>query len=600
MPRLIIDNTSVEVPNGSSVLEAARSLGIEIPVLCHLAGYEPETSCMVCLVRNVQEDRLIPSCAAPAADGMVIDTQSDAVVTARRQALELLLGEHVGDCEAPCRRACPAFPDIPRMIRQIAAGEIEEAVRTVKAHNPFPALMGTICPAPCEKACRRAEVARLDPNRGKDGGENSGGEQAAANSEQAAAISEQAVGIRLLERYIGEAALDRANRSETNRSETSQAVKNRSDRKKNIAIVGAGLTGLSAAYYLLQRGYACTIFERRNMHGGAVRDTMPEKHLPLLDAEIRAIHDLGMQFVPDTEIGAGGEAGAQSLHGLIESHDAVVLAVGSVGARSAASLGLGKLGIGTTARGISVDPVTLETARKGVFAGGDAVKPTRLAVRAIAAGRVLAGSVNRRIEKRRFDSRIGRIRVDEVEQLRGDASGEPRTTVGSGSQPDRGYTEKEARSETGRCLNCDCRKSTSCMLRLYADDYLAETRPFKGEDRRSVTRLALPFGVVFEQAKCIKCGRCVKLTRHLPYGFTFTGRGYDMEVSIPFGRTDLAAPPDLEAVLVRCVDSCPTAALAFTISPETRRPRLGLLGAARPSRLLGSGKISILLSVHPR
>ena len=62
------------------------------------------------------------------------------------------------------------------------------------------------------------------------------------------------------------------------------------------------------------------------------------------------------------------------------------------------------------------------------------------------------------------------------------------------------------------------------------------------------------------------------INRDLPYGFTFTGRGYDMEVSIPFGRTDLAAPPDLEAVLVRCVESCPTAAIAFSIDREPEGP----------------------------
>ena len=328
--------------------------------------------------------------------------------------------------------------------------------------------------------------------------------------------------------------------------------------------MGAGLTGLSTAFYLLQRGHACTIFESRSVPGGAVRDTTAENGLTFLDAEIQAIRDLGMQIVLNTEIASTGAAGTQSLEDLIESHDAVVLAVGSVGAPSAVSLGLGDLGIAATDRGISVDSRTFETSRQGVFAGGDAVKPTRLAVRAIAAGRALAGSVDRRIDKRRFDSRVGKIRAEEVEELIGDASSAPRTRVGSSSQPDRGYTEKEAGNESRRCLNCDCRKSTSCTLRLYADDYLADARPFKGDDRRNVTRLPLPFGVVFEQAKCIKCGRCVKITRDLPYGFTFTGRGYDMEVSIPFGRTDLAAPPDLEAVLERCVESCPTAALAFT------------------------------------
>ncbi len=541
MPRLTIDGKHIDVPDGSSVLEAARALGIEIPALCHLESFEPETSCMVCLVRDVAENRLIPSCAAPASDGMVIDTRSQTVISARRQALELLLGEHVGDCEAPCRRACPAFPDIPGMIQQIAAGEMARAVQRVKAHNPFPALMGAICSAPCERACRRAEVARVDPNRRHGQGK-------------------QAVAIRLLEGYIGRASLKSVGSADEERA-ASMATQNK------VAVVGAGLTGLSAAYFLFRHGHSCTAFEKRDVPGGLVRDSLSSEHLELFDSEIQAIRALGVQIVLKAEIKS-----RQDLDALIDRHDAVVLASGSAGAAD--------LKISTTERGIRVDPVTLETSRIGVFAGGDAVRSTRLAVRAIAAGRALADAVDRWLDEQRagaraaeprpgaarpFDSRIGRIRFQEIEPFSRGASEDARTPVEAGSN--RGYTEREARHEALRCLNCDCRKSSSCALRLYADEYGAQ--PLRGEDRHTLTRVDLPFGVVFEQTKCIRCGRCVKITRELPYGFTFTRRGYDMEVSIPFGRNDLGAPPELEAVLARCVESCPTAALAF----ENRRIR---------------------------
>ena len=75
----------------------------------------------------------MPACGAPVAEGMVVHTDTDEVRNARRTALELLLGEHVGDCMGPCHVLCPATMDIPRMLRQIAAGDLRAAAATVKA-----------------------------------------------------------------------------------------------------------------------------------------------------------------------------------------------------------------------------------------------------------------------------------------------------------------------------------------------------------------------------------------------------------------------------------------------------------------------------------
>ena len=63
MPRVVIDNQAVEVPEGSTILDAARKLGVDIPALCFLDGYRPRTSCMVCQVRLPDDDRMVPSCA---------------------------------------------------------------------------------------------------------------------------------------------------------------------------------------------------------------------------------------------------------------------------------------------------------------------------------------------------------------------------------------------------------------------------------------------------------------------------------------------------------------------------------------------------------
>ena len=108
-----IDNRDVSVNENSTVFDAARKLNIHIPTLCYLNGYERFTSCMICVVHEINSDRLIPSCSATVAEGMRIETENEKVKVARKDALDFLLSEHVGDCEAPCHRACPAHMNIP-------------------------------------------------------------------------------------------------------------------------------------------------------------------------------------------------------------------------------------------------------------------------------------------------------------------------------------------------------------------------------------------------------------------------------------------------------------------------------------------------------
>ena len=155
MPKVFIDNRQVEVEEGATILEAAAKLGIEIPTMCFMKGFEPSTSCMVCVVKVEGLNKLAPACGYPVKDGMRVETNSEQVVKARRAAVELLLSDHVGDCMGPCQLGCPAGMKIPLMIRQIAAGKLDEAIATVKRDIALPAILGRICPAPCEKVCRR-------------------------------------------------------------------------------------------------------------------------------------------------------------------------------------------------------------------------------------------------------------------------------------------------------------------------------------------------------------------------------------------------------------------------------------------------------------
>ena len=212
MPRLKIDNKQVEVPEGSTILEAARKLSINIPYMCFLEGYEHFTSCMMCVVKEKVSNRLLPSCSAPVSEGMVVETMNSEVINARRNTLELLLKEHVGDCEGPCRLACPAHVDIPVVLRLIEAGKITDAVVDIKKNIVFPAVLGRICPAPCEKSCRRS-------------------------------LYDSPVAIKLLERLSGDLDISDHN-MKRGPGDLSPFI---ASTGKKVAVIGSGPAGLSAA-----------------------------------------------------------------------------------------------------------------------------------------------------------------------------------------------------------------------------------------------------------------------------------------------------------------------------------------------------------------
>jgi len=156
--KIKIDNKEVEVPQGSVLMEVIRDSGIEVPSMCFLKDAERFTSCMVCVVKDRITGKIIPSCSMETEEGMDIITMDDEVREARKMALELLLSEHVGDCEAPCQVTCPAHMDIPLMNRLLAAGKFHEALQVIKKDIALPSILGRICPAPCEGACRRKSI----------------------------------------------------------------------------------------------------------------------------------------------------------------------------------------------------------------------------------------------------------------------------------------------------------------------------------------------------------------------------------------------------------------------------------------------------------
>jgi len=538
MPRLRIDNRDVEVPEGATILEAACRAGIAIPTLCHLKGLPPATSCMVCVVKVRQPDRMVPSCGTLAEDGMIVESETDEVREARRDALELLLSDHLGDCEAPCQAICPASLDVPRMLRHIAAGRGREAYALARDALVLPATLGRICPAPCEKGCRRGE---------RDG----------------------AVAIRLSHRFAADAARRLGDLPLPARG---------GETGKRVAVVGAGPAGLAAADALLRYGHACTVFDDREKPGGMLRYGVPVDRLPrdVLDAEVASVERLGATFRTGVRVGRD-----MALDDLARDFDTVIVAVGALEESGAAALGLEP-----SEHGIAVDRRTRQAGRPGVFAAGDAVRKSRMAVRAVADGRAAAASAHQFLSgipvagpEPVFSTHIGKLLDGEMERFMAEGIARGRDAPGgkkvgkkvSGTflrkkVPDTfygraGYTEAEARAEAIRCLHCDCRKPETCKLRLYAKEYGARAGRYKNDRRLFEQRTTHP-DVIYEPGKCIACGLCVQVAERArePLGLAFIGRGFDVRVNVPFGRS---LAEGLQRVAAECVAACPTGALAM-------------------------------------
>ncbi len=516
MPRLWVDNLEVDVPEGSTILEAIRSLGIDVPALCHLDGFSASSSCMCCVVRVDGASNFVPSCATVAVEGMRVESETEEVHKARRGALELLLSDHVGDCMGPCQCICPAGMDIPTMIRQIAAGDPAGAIATVKEHIALPAVLGRICPAPCEKGCRRGQA-------------------------------DAPVSIMLLKRHAADADLA---------CDQPYLPERMPDTDKRVAIVGAGPAGLSAAYYLLQRGHGCTIFDDHDEPGGMLRYGVGERELPrnVLAGEVAVIERLGARFRLGVRV--GDEVTVADLR---RDFDAVFLAVGKLTEGEAEELGVqadkGRIGI---------DPKTLSAGPEGVFAGGDAVRARRMTVWAVADGRSAAVSIDQHLTAqpvtgpaKPFNSRMGKLHEGEIERFGAGADGAARVEPDAAAA---GYSPAQAASEAARCLHCDCRKLHDCKLRTCADRCDARTNRFRDERRDYVAHTDHP-QVIYEPGKCIRCGLCIQIAaRHgEKLGLTFIGRGFDVRVAVPFGE-DLA--DGLTQAAIECVCICPTGALA--------------------------------------
>ena len=156
--KIIVNDKELEVSGQRVLIDELREAGCDIPSLCYASGANHQASCMVCMVRNVATDQMLPSCSTYPVEGMHIDTESDDVKALRRMSLELLLSDHRADCEAPCSMVCPAGIDLTRLILLYDRGQMAEAKALLASQTDINNLPCTDCKGGCEKVCRRGTV----------------------------------------------------------------------------------------------------------------------------------------------------------------------------------------------------------------------------------------------------------------------------------------------------------------------------------------------------------------------------------------------------------------------------------------------------------
>ena len=171
---------------------------------------------------------------------------------------------------APCKTACPAHIAVQGYLKLAAQGKYKEALQLIKRDNPFPAVCGRICNRRCEDACTRGTI-------------------------------DQAVAIDEVKRFIAQQDLN----AETRFVPEKVIPKVDGEFEEKIAIIGGGPAGLSCAYYLAEKGYRPTVFEKEKQPGGMLMHGIPEFRLEkdVIEAEIDVLRALGVEFHYGVEVG---------------------------------------------------------------------------------------------------------------------------------------------------------------------------------------------------------------------------------------------------------------------------------------------------------
>ncbi len=616
---LTVDGKVMQAYEGQTILSVAIDNGIrDIPNLCNDEKLEPTSACRMCLVHIDGIDRPLPSCNTAAEPGMVVTTNSDELFHIRRTNLEMMLSDHNAYCQPPCQVDCPTHIDIPGYLELIAQGSMKEAARLVKEVLPFPYILGLTCPAPCQKACRRALV-------------------------------DEEIAICRMHGHAAESCL---------LDPPVPFVQDPSTGKK-IAIVGGGPAGMTCAYYLALKGHYCKVFDMQPQAGGMLRYGIPEYRLQkdMMDREFDHVWQLGVVPVKEdkevvvigggftafdctrtslrlgakvhtmyrrgrTEMGAtteeveDGEAEGTHLQ-LYVSQTRIVTEDGNV---TGVEFQRNKLGepdasgrrrpvpipgsefivkcdtvipaIGqavdtkvlneqsgvkwTKWKTIQTNPHHFMTDREGVFSGGDCQMGAKTIIECVAQGKLGARSIHAYLMDEEMKEVARRL---ELEERRPDLFDivpykpvEPKVKMPMLPYEGRkrnfrliemGYLREQAEREAGRCLQCACPAAGQCDLQKYSIEHgLADNRFHDGEpsDYHDYDMDLSHSFILRDPNKCINCTQCVRVCHDVigPDCYGMFGKGFDTIVSTPFN----VSLHDTDCVSCgACVQVCPTGSL---------------------------------------
>ncbi len=324
--------------------------------------------------------------------------------------LRALEEQCIQDCAPTCQASCPIHVDARAMADAIGRGDFSSAFATFKRTCPFPGIISHICDSPCQSACLRAKA----------------GGSIAINALERACLA------------YGEPPPDKP-----------RPLPKRSQR---VAVVGGGVSGMTAAYDLARKGYHVVIFEAGDVLGGDLwkipRDELPEE---VLRSDLAVVTDRGVEVrygTPVNRLGMNGNS--PRLLTLRSEFDAVYLAIGAHTDD--------RFELACDAQGrIQVDAVTFATSLEGVFAGGGLLwgSDFRSAVESISEGRRAGISMDRYLQhvsltaSRREE---GAYTTRLFTNMQGIAS-EPMIETDDARE---GYEPEEAVKEAQRCLQCEC------------------------------------------------------------------------------------------------------------------------------------------------
>lgn len=378
-----------------------------------------------------------------------------------------LLREREAKCvqENPpgCTAGCPVHVDIRGMIAAVRKGDYAAGFALFRRVVPFPGIISRICDQPCRQACIRDRI-------------------------------DEPISIGALEKVCVD-----------NNDKPMPPIVPLPLKDIKVAIVGAGLSGLTAALELARKGYKVTVFEATGRLGGSIWD-IPEGELPrqLIESDFAVFAGLPVEIRYNTAVGKRGGS-AISFAGLCEEYGAVYLGIGGKEITSP-ELGFELDDCGN----VAVDSSTLATSYGKVFAGGSLRRrcERRLPIASIADGKMAANSIDRLLQGASLTAGREKEGPYATSLYTSIAGITPQPAVAA-ADPAAGYTKDEAAREAGRCLLCECRE---CVK---ACEYLAHFGAYPKRYVREVfTNLTLVKGHHTANKMintCSLCGQCAEL-----------------------------------------------------------------------------------------